>query len=95
MNTIEGSASPKTAQKKSGWLRRAVLGATFAAIGTMTLGAATTPAEAYWYHHGYYHPHYAYYPHYYGWRGYGYYPAYYGWGWGWHGGWGHHGWRHW
>jgi hypothetical protein len=93
MNTIEISGSPKSAQAKSSWFRRAVLGVTFAAIGTMTLGAATTPAQAYWYGYGY-HPYYAYYPHYYGWHRY--YPAYYGWGWGWHGGWGgHHGWRHW
>jgi hypothetical protein len=95
MTTIESSGSPKPARAKSGWFRRAVTGAAFAAVGMLTLGAATTPAQAWWYGYGYYHPHYAYYPHYYGWYGYHrYYPAYYGWGWGWRGGW-HHGWRHW
>ena len=42
MNTIEISGSPKSTQAKSSWFRRAVLAVTFAAIGTMTLGAATT-----------------------------------------------------
>jgi hypothetical protein len=83
----------KTAAVKQGWFRRAALGAAFAMVGMVTLGAATTPAEAYWNHYGYgwYHPYHAYYPGYYG---YGYGPVYYGWGWGWHGGWGyHHGWH--
>jgi hypothetical protein len=94
MNTIENSGSPKTAPAKSGWFRRAVLGTAFAAVGMLTLGAAATPAQAWWYG-GYYSPYYAYYPHHYGWYGYRpYYPAYYGWGYGWRGGW-HHGWRHW
>jgi len=83
----------KTATAKQGWFRRAALGTAFAAVGLVTLGAATTPAEAYYYHYGWYHPYYHYYPGYYG---YGYGPVYYGWGWGWHGGWGyHHGWHHW
>jgi hypothetical protein len=90
MSTIESSGSPKSVRGKTGWVRRAVLGVTFAAVGLMTLGGATTPAQAYWYGYGYYHPYRAYYyPHYYGWYGY---PAYYG-GWGWRGGWGW-GWRH-
>jgi hypothetical protein len=88
MTTIE-----KTARAKTGWFRRAVMGAAFAAVGVLTLGAATTPAQAWWYGYGY-HPYYAYHPHYYGWNHY--HPAYwgYGWngGWGWHGGWYHHHW---
>jgi hypothetical protein len=94
MTTIENSVSTKTTTGKASWFRRAVMGAAFAAAAVATLGSATTPAEAYWYHYGYYHPYYAYYPHHYGW--YGYYPAQYGWGgWGWRGGWGwHHGWYH-
>jgi len=81
----------KAATAKTGWFRRAVVGTAFAAVGLVTLGAATTPAQAYWYGYGpapYYYSH----PHYYGW--YGYYPAYYGWGW--HYGWGgHRGWHRW
>jgi hypothetical protein len=96
MTMIEKSGSPKRAPKaasaKASWLRRVVLGTAFAAVGMVTLGAATTPAQAYWYHYGWYHPYYHYYhPYYYG--GYGYAPAYYGWGYGWHGGWGWH--HHW
>jgi hypothetical protein len=94
MTTIENHGLDQAATVRTGWFRRAVLGAAFAAVGLATLGAATTPAQAYWYGYGY-HPYYAYYPHHYGW--YGYYPAYHvGWGWGWHGGWGwHRGWRGW
>jgi hypothetical protein len=68
MTTIE-----KTARAKTGWFRRAVLGAAFAAVGVLTLGAGTTPAQAWWYGYGY-HQYYAYYPHYYGWNHY--HPAY-------------------
>ena len=81
----------RAASAKMGWLRRAVMGTAFAAVGLVTLGAATTPAQAYWYHYGWYHPYYHYYHPHYGWYGYGapyYGPVYYGWGW-------HHGWRHW
>jgi hypothetical protein len=91
MTSIENSGSPKTAPTKRSWVRRAVMGAAFAAIGMVTLGAATTPAQAWWYGGYGYHPYYAYYPNYY--AGYGY-PTYYGysgWGYGWRGGWG---WRH-
>ena len=83
------------ATTKTSWLRRAVMGTAFAAVGLVTLGAATTPAQAYWNHYDWHHPYYHYYHPYYGWYGYGspyYGPVYYGWGWGWHGGW-HHGWR--
>ena len=89
MTTIE----TKAASAKTGWFRRAVMGTAFAAAGLVTLGAAATPAQAYWYHYGWYHPYYHYYHPHYGWYGYGapyYGPVYYGWGWGWH-----HGWRHW
>jgi hypothetical protein len=87
MTTIENGGSPKTAPAKTGRFRCAVLGAAFAAVSMLSLGAATTPAQARWYGYGY-HPYYAYYPHYYGW--YHYHPAY--WGYGWHGGWYHHHW---
>jgi hypothetical protein len=89
MTTIEKSQSAKTTSPKTSWFRRAVLGTAFAAVGMVTLGAATQPAQAYWYHYGWYHPYYSYYHPYYG--GYGYYnPAYYG-GYGWrHWGWYHH-----
>jgi hypothetical protein len=86
MKTIE----TKAASAKTGWFRRAVMGAAFAAVGFGALGAATTPAQAYWHHYGWYHPYYHYYHPYYGWYGYGapyYGPVYYGWGWGWHHGW--------
>jgi hypothetical protein len=91
MTTMENSGSPKTDHVTTGWFRRATLGVAFAAVGMLTLGTATTPAQAYWYGH---HPYYVYYhPYHYGW--YHYYPAYYG-GWGWHPGWGwQHGWHHW
>ena len=83
----------KTASSKQGWLRRVAMGAAFAVVGLVSLGGATTPAQAYWYGYGP-NPYYYYHPHYYGYYGYG--PVYYGWGWGWHGGWGYHrGWRHW
>jgi hypothetical protein len=92
MTTIENSGSPQTAIAKTGWFRRAAMGTAFAAVGILSLGAATTPAQAYWYGYGY-HPYYAYYPHYYGWHQY--HPVYYGWGYGWRGGWGwRHGWYH-
>jgi hypothetical protein len=73
---------------KAGWLRRAVFGTALAAVGLLTLGTASKPAEAYWYHPYYYwHPHhvhvYVYTP--YG----GYAPVYY------YGGWGWHRWHHW
>jgi hypothetical protein len=91
MTMREISGSPKAVS--GNWFRRAVMGATFAAVGVVALGAATTPAEAYWYGYGY-HPYYAYHPYHYGWYGYG--PSFrVGWGWGgygWRGGWGHHGW---
>jgi hypothetical protein len=88
MTEIENSGSLKTASVKTSWFRRAVLGTAFAAVGVLTLGAATTPAQAYWYGYGPY-PYYASYPYNYGWYGN---PAYYGgWGYGWRGGWG---WRH-
>ena len=91
MTSIENSGFPKTASTKHSWFRRAVMGTAFAAVAVMSLGAASTPAQAYWYHYGYYHPYYHYYHPYYGWYGY---PAYYGgWGYGWHHGWGW-GWRH-
>lgn len=90
MTTIKTTA----ARAKTGWFRRAVIGTAFAAVGLVTLGAGTTPAEAYWYHYGWYHPYYHYYHPYYGYGSPYYGPVYYGWGWGWHGGW-HHGWRHW
>lgn len=86
MKTME----TKAASAKTGWFRRAVMGAAFAAVGFGALGAATTPAQAYWHHYGWYHPYYHYYHPYYGWYGYGapyYGPVYYGWGWGWHHGW--------
>jgi hypothetical protein len=89
MTTNETSSTSKAI--KTSWFRRVVMGSVFAAVGLLTLGTVTTPAQAYWYHHGWYHPYYRYYhPHYgyYGWYGPAYYgPAYYGWGW-------HHGWRH-
>lgn len=95
MTTTEISGSPKTAPVKTAWLRRTVMGTAFATAGILTLGAAATPAQA-WYGYGP-HPYYAYYyPHHYGW--YGAYPAYHvGWGWGWRGGWSHGGWgyHHW
>ena len=94
MTTIENSGSPKTASAKTSWLRRVVMGSAFAAVGILTLGTATTPAQAWWYGGYGYHPYYAYYPHYYGYGYHPYYPAYwgYGWhgGWGWRGGWHHH-----
>jgi len=94
MTITQTSGLPQRAPAKSNWLRRAVLGTAFAAAGFVTLGAGTSPAQAYWYHGwGYWHPHYVYYyhPYYYG----GYYPAYWG-GWGWRGGWGYGwGWHHW
>jgi hypothetical protein len=65
MTQIETSGSPKTSQAKTPWLRRVVLGTAFAAVGMLTLGTATTPAEAYWgygYHPYWYHPYHAYYP---------------------------------
>jgi hypothetical protein len=92
---MEGQMSEietKAVSAKQGWLRRAAMGAAFAVVGLVSLGAATTPAEAYWNHYGYYHPYYHYYHPYYGYGAY-YGPVYYGWGWGWHGGWGYH--RHW
>jgi len=94
MTQIENNV-PAKATTKTSWIRRAVLGTALAAVGMVTLGTATTPAQAYWYGYGgYYHPYYAYHPYHYGW--YGYRPAYYGWGYGWHGGYGwRHGWRHW
>jgi hypothetical protein len=91
MTMSESSGSPEKSLAKTTWLRRTAMGTAFAAVGLLTLGAATTPAQA-WYGHGYY-PHYVYYyPHYYGWHYY--HPAYWGWhgGWGWHRGWGG---RHW
>jgi hypothetical protein len=96
MTTIENSASVRTAPAKSNWIRRTVMGTALAAVAVLTLGANTTPAQAYWYggywypNYYWYHPYYAYYPHYY-W----YHPYYFhaGWGWGWRGGWGWH--RHW
>ena len=96
MTTIETSGTPKTAIAKTGWFRRVFIGSAFAAVGLVSLGAATTPAQAYWYGYGYGPGSYYYHPHYYGW--YGYRPAYYyGWGGGWGGGWGwrHHYYRHW
>jgi hypothetical protein len=93
MTTSEISGSPETGRANTSWLRRTVMGTAFAAAGLLTLGAVTTPAQAWWYGYGNY-PHYAYYhyPHYYGW--YHYHPGYWGWraGWGWHRGWGG---RHW
>jgi hypothetical protein len=86
MTHIVTSPSPAAARRKTGWFRRAALGAAVAATGLLSLGAAPTPAQAHWYGYGYY-PYY--HPHYYGW--YGYRPAYWGWGGGWHHGWG---WRH-
>ncbi|HZK90911.1 MAG TPA: hypothetical protein VFC56_12260, partial [Stellaceae bacterium] len=61
---------------KPGWLRRSLMGAAFLGAGVVTLGAASAPANAYYYpYYGgypYYAPYYsAYYP-YYG------YPSYYG-----------------
>jgi len=89
MTTIENSGSPKTSPAKTGWVRRTVMGTAVAAVAMVTLGAATTPAQAWWYH-GYYHPYYVYYhPYHYGW--YNYHPVYWGWG----GGWGWHHWHHW
>jgi hypothetical protein len=89
MTKIETSA-PKATAAKAGWFRRVVMGSAFAAVGLLTLGTATTPAQAYWYGYGYGPgPYYYYHPHHYGW--YGYRPAYWGWGYGWRGGWG---WRH-
>jgi hypothetical protein len=87
MTMIETSSAPKTTTK-SGWLRRVVMGTAFAAVGLVSLGAVTAPAEAHWYGYGP-GPYYYYHPHYYGW--YGYRPAYWGYGYGWRGGWG---WRH-
>jgi hypothetical protein len=87
---------------KFGWFRRALMAVAFVGAGVLTLGAAATPAQAYWHY-----PYYYGYPYYYS---YPYYPAYYpyyygypyaygrpfgvrvGWGWGWRGGW-HGGWR--
>ena len=74
-----------TTSRKTSWLRRAALGVAFATAGLVSMGAVTTPAQAYWYG-GYYYPGYYYGPHY-GW--YGYHRAH--WGYGWRGGWG---WRH-
>jgi hypothetical protein len=95
MTSIENSGSAQTASTKSTRLRRALMGTAFAAVAMLSLGAGSTPAQAYWYHYGWYHPYYHYYHPYYGWYGY---PAYYGgWGYGWRGGWGWHGgwgWRH-
>ena len=102
MTTIENSASATTSPAKSSWVRRTVMGTAVAAVAMLTLGGATSPAQAYWYG-GYWYPNYAYYPAYYPY-GYGYYHPYYyhaGWGWGWRGGWGGwhggwgHGWHHW
>jgi hypothetical protein len=98
MTTIENSSSAKTSPAKTGWIRRTVMGTAVAAVAMLTLGGATTPAQAYWYN-GYWYPNYAYNPYYaYYPYGYGYYhPPYYhvGWGWGWRGGWGWHGgWGH-
>jgi hypothetical protein len=88
MTTIEKTQSAQASSKKTSWIRRAALGAAFAVVGLVTLGTGTTPAQAYWYHYGWYHPYYHYYHPYYGY--YGYSPAYYG-GWGWH----RWGWYHW
>jgi len=96
MKTIENGSA------RTGWVRRAAMGTAFAVVTLLSLGAATSPAHAYWYH-GYWHGAYwHFHPHYYGWYGYGpayysaYYPGYVSWGWGWHGGWGwHHGWHRW
>ncbi|HVH78457.1 MAG TPA: hypothetical protein VM782_03635 [Stellaceae bacterium] len=85
MTTINTEVSTTTAARRTGWLRRLVMGTAFAAVGVVTLGAATTPAQAWWYY-GYNYPYYyTYYPSNYGW-----YPGYY-YGWGWH----HHWHRHW
>jgi hypothetical protein len=82
------TTAPKVTVAKTSWVRRAVMGTAFAAVGLLTLGAAATPAQAYWYGYGP-GPYYYYHPHHYGWYGYG--PAYWGRGYGWRGGWG---WRH-
>ena len=87
MTTIETSV-PKATAAKTSWFRRVVVGTAFAAVGMLTLGAVTTPAQAYWYGYGP-GPYYYHHPHHYGWYGYG--PAYWGGGYGWRGGWG---WRH-
>jgi hypothetical protein len=99
MTTIENSASLETSPSKTGWIRRTVMGTAVAAVTVLTLGAHTTPAQAYWYG-GYWYPNYAYNPYYasypYPYYGYGYYRPYYHVGWGWRGGWGwRNGWRHW
>jgi hypothetical protein len=87
MTTNENSGSVQTGRVKTGWFRRVVMGTAFAAVGLLTFGAVSTPAQAYWYHYGY--PYYtSYYTPYYGYYGPAYYgPGYYGWGWGWHRGW--------
>jgi hypothetical protein len=83
---------------KAGWFRRAIMAVAFVGTGLVTMGAATAPAQAYYYYPGYYgYPYYGYpaYSAYYPYYGYGYgYPAVgvrVGWGWGWGGGW-HGGW---
>jgi hypothetical protein len=101
MTTSELSGSPATKPNKTGWFRRSVMATAFVAAGTLTLGAATAPAQAQYYGYPYYSPYYAYqpayHPYYYGY-GYGY-PAFhvgFGWGGGWRGGWGgwHGAWHH-
>jgi hypothetical protein len=96
MTANEFIGSPATEPKKTGWFRRSVIATAFVAAGTLTLGAATAPAQAQYYNYPYYAPSYSYYPayqpYYYG---YGYPGVHVGWGWGggWQGGWGRGGWH--